>query len=472
MKTRGLKIGKIVPAIMLLFSITFLAAPKTTNAQVQVSFQIFYDQLSPYGQWFQDPQYGYVWCPNVGPNFRPYYSNGYWAMTQYGNMWMSDYDWGWAPFHYGRWTFNPRYGWLWIPGMEWGPAWVVWRHGAGNYGWAPMGPGISVNMSFGNNYYAPYDWWTFIPMNYIYHRNFHTYYAPRNTVNIYNRTTVINNTYIDRSTRTTYVTGPRRAEVERATRTRVEVYNVGTRRDAGRADVNGRNVNIYRPRVSDNGARGSASPRNATKMERSIVTTPARTTTPNRNGTNSNLRNNNAVRPNNRNTDAQRNNNTTVPNRTTITPNRTTEPQKKVTPNRNSIQNERNVKPQNNNQRNNTTQPRIQSRDEVNRQQRVTPQQNNRSNAQPRSSNTNSQNRNFSQSKSTTKQLSNNATVNRSSNTQSRRSSMSNNQSRNNRSSVNASSSSTNRSSSVSNNNTTSRSSSSNASSRSQSRGR
>src|SRR5690606_15504848 len=132
------------------------------------------------GQWFQDPQYGNVWAPNVGNDFRPYYTNGNWMMTQYGNMWQSNYDWGWAPFHYGRWTFNPQFGWIWIPGMEWGPSWVVWRQGGGNYGWAPMGPGISVNMSFCNQFYAPNDWWTFIPMNHIYNRNFHRYYSPRN----------------------------------------------------------------------------------------------------------------------------------------------------------------------------------------------------------------------------------------------------------------------------------------------------
>src|SRR5690606_12331744 len=69
----------------------------------QVSFQIFYDELSPYGDWVNDPQYGYVWIPYVDRDFRPYVSNGYWVNTEYGNTWYSDYEWGWAPFHYGRW---------------------------------------------------------------------------------------------------------------------------------------------------------------------------------------------------------------------------------------------------------------------------------------------------------------------------------------------------------------------------------
>jgi hypothetical protein len=71
-----------------------------------VSFQMFYDQLSPYGQWVNDPNYGYVWIPDVGPNFQPYATNGYWTMTDYGNTWVSDYEWGWAPFHYGRWLYD------------------------------------------------------------------------------------------------------------------------------------------------------------------------------------------------------------------------------------------------------------------------------------------------------------------------------------------------------------------------------
>ena len=30
-----------------------------------VSLQTFYDELSPYGTWIKDPQYGYVWRPDV-----------------------------------------------------------------------------------------------------------------------------------------------------------------------------------------------------------------------------------------------------------------------------------------------------------------------------------------------------------------------------------------------------------------------
>src|SRR5688500_17777318 len=70
------------------------------------SADMFYNDLAPHGRWINNNSYGQVWVPNAGRGFRPYYTNGHWAMTQYGNMWVSDYDWGWAPFHYGRWTYD------------------------------------------------------------------------------------------------------------------------------------------------------------------------------------------------------------------------------------------------------------------------------------------------------------------------------------------------------------------------------
>ncbi len=93
-----------------------------------VSFQVFYDELSPYGDWVKDARYGYIWLPAVREDFHPYGTEGHWVMTEYGNAWVSYYDWGWAPFHYGRWYFDDYFqSWAWIPGYEWGPAWVNWR---------------------------------------------------------------------------------------------------------------------------------------------------------------------------------------------------------------------------------------------------------------------------------------------------------------------------------------------------------
>lgn len=211
-------------------------------------YMAFYNDLAPHGQWFRDPQYGMVWCPRVGRDFAPYQTNGYWAMTQYGNTWMSNYSWGWAAFHYGRWTYDSYYGWLWIPGNEWGPAWVNWRSGGGYYGWAPLGPGISINMSFGFN--APMNWWTFVPMGNIYYTGgYGRYFNRGNVYNIYNNTTVINN-YNNYGGRN-YIVGPSRGDVERSVRRSVTVYNLSDRNGGGRSYVRGSNIEMYRPNVSN-----------------------------------------------------------------------------------------------------------------------------------------------------------------------------------------------------------------------------
>ena len=247
-----------LPAIVL--GLLLLLTGFTQRAMAQdedVSLQSFYDELSPYGTWIQDPQYGYVWRPDVDQqDFRPYYSNGRWAMTEYGNTWVSDYDWGWAPFHYGRWVYNRYRQWLWIPDTTWGPAWVSWRSGGGYYGWAPLSPGLNININIG----IPDNWWVFIPQANIYYDRFPRYYSRRN-VTIIHHTTIINNTY-ERGRRT-YYTGPRIDDVRRATRGDVTVYRVNRTDRSGRSEIRGNELNIYNPRPSRE-ARGTVqAPRNS-----------------------------------------------------------------------------------------------------------------------------------------------------------------------------------------------------------------
>src|ERR1700758_3111775 len=67
----------------------------------ETNYQVFYDQLGPYGNWIDYPSYGYVWHPNVDADFRPYATNGHWVYNDEGWVWVSSYNWGWAPFHYG-----------------------------------------------------------------------------------------------------------------------------------------------------------------------------------------------------------------------------------------------------------------------------------------------------------------------------------------------------------------------------------
>jgi hypothetical protein len=110
--------------------------------------------LDEYGQWENTPDYGYVWAPNVGPDWVPYY-DGSWAWEPYwGWTWVSSEPWGWAPYHYGRWCWwGSR--WCWWPGAGywgarplWAPAYVSFLgfggfglgFGFGSIGWCPLGP--------------------------------------------------------------------------------------------------------------------------------------------------------------------------------------------------------------------------------------------------------------------------------------------------------------------------------------------
>ena len=244
----------------LLFSITlflFGSFPQKASAQdVEVSYQSFYDDLSPYGQWVEDPEYGQVWIPNEGLGFRPYGTRGHWVMTEYGNMWVSDDPWGWACYHYGRWTYNSYYGWVWIPGYEWAPAWVSWRSGGGYYGWAPMGPGYMI----GSVYSYPDEYWIFVGPEYLYQPDVYGHCNRGHAARYIRKTSYMNETSAY-GTRSTYYYGPRREAIERETHQPVQVYRVSDAHQPRQTRVSGNEVAIYRPAI-DRGTANTARPAN------------------------------------------------------------------------------------------------------------------------------------------------------------------------------------------------------------------
>jgi hypothetical protein len=225
----------------------------------EVSYQSFYDELSPYGQWIDYPGYGYVWMPNAGAGFKPYATNGHWVYTDMGWTWASDYNWGWAAFHYGRWFYEPSYGWMWMPGNEWAPAWVSWRRSPDYYGWAPLGPNVSVSAGY---YNPPSNYWCFVPHQYIGNPRANNYYINESrNVTIINNTTVINNTTIinnnagdnrvsNRPGRV-YTGGPDPQEVQRYTGSTVRPVALRESNRPGEQLNNGQ-YSIYRPRVNTN----------------------------------------------------------------------------------------------------------------------------------------------------------------------------------------------------------------------------
>ena len=82
----------------------------------------------------------------IDPGWTPYVDAGQWLYSDNGWYWQSDYTWGWAAFHYGRWTKLPHQGWAWVPGNQWAPAWVAWSSAPSYIGWAPLPPGVSLNV--------------------------------------------------------------------------------------------------------------------------------------------------------------------------------------------------------------------------------------------------------------------------------------------------------------------------------------
>jgi hypothetical protein len=227
-----------------------------SGQQVSVSYQLFYDELSPYGMWVDYPNYGYVWIPDRDPGFSPYETAGHWIFTEDGWTWVSDYPWGWAAFHYGRWDYDNVYGWFWVPDDVWGPAWVSWRRSPGYFGWAPLRPGISVSMAFGSDYRERNERWIFVRDRDITRPDIGRYYVNRtNNVTIINHSTVIVNIRRDDKRNATYMTGPGRDDVQKATHASVNSVAIRENDRPGHQLSTGE-LKIYRPQVqrrNDNG---------------------------------------------------------------------------------------------------------------------------------------------------------------------------------------------------------------------------
>lgn len=209
-----------------------------------VSYQVFYDDLSPYGNWVDYPAYGYVWIPRIFGEFHPYATQGHWVMTNYGWTWVSDYRWGWAAFHYGRWAYETQFGWMWIPGRVWGPAWVSWRENDDYFGWAPLGP-------YGNRYATmghPHDHYRFVPRRYFTDRYVYNHCADwHNNVTIINYTTVINETHIVNKNK--YYYGPRKDFVEKAVGQKVREAKIENNPKPNADAADNDRVKVYRPRL-------------------------------------------------------------------------------------------------------------------------------------------------------------------------------------------------------------------------------
>ena len=213
------------------------------------SYQTFYDQLSPYGNWINYPGYGYCWVPNqVDPDFSPYMTNGHWVYTDLGWTWVSDYPWGWGPFHYGRWFEDPSYGWIWLPGYNWAPAWVIWGDYDGYYGWACIGPRDVLSP----HYRPDPRHWHFVQHQYMGREDFGRHIERNDVVahNINEINSHINiiahaNTY----NQSVFFGGPKASEVEKYSGQKIARVQINNVTAPAQTKVTGNQVNIYRPNI-------------------------------------------------------------------------------------------------------------------------------------------------------------------------------------------------------------------------------
>ena len=109
---------------------------------------IFFEELQPMGNWYEDPDYGPAWYPTKDPNkpdkvydasFRPYL-DGRWNLTEQGFVFETDESWGWATYHYGNWALDSQGRWVWVPGRTWYPNTVNFKTSEDYVGWAPVPP--------------------------------------------------------------------------------------------------------------------------------------------------------------------------------------------------------------------------------------------------------------------------------------------------------------------------------------------
>jgi hypothetical protein len=177
------RLGCVLAALFAL--LTFAALPASAQDRA-VDIDFFYEQLEPYGQWFEHPVWGTVWRPRVDPDWRPY-AQGMWVYTDdFGWYWEAEEPWGWATFHYGRWLIDEDGAWIWLPDTDWGPAWVAWRSSDDYVGWAPLPPdarwGPDGELLFDTAFYsAPryHSVWCFVRPHQLILPGLHRYLVPR-----------------------------------------------------------------------------------------------------------------------------------------------------------------------------------------------------------------------------------------------------------------------------------------------------
>jgi len=215
---------RVIAGMTSLLLVCAFAPASPARAEVNVSFDLFYSDLSPHGSWLVSAEYGRVWQPRVSArDWNPYY-DGHWEYADVGWTWVSDYAWGGIPYHYGTWVLEPAVGWVWVPGYTWAPAWVVFRTGPDYIGWAPVAPSFALGMSFGGS--TPVSGsFLFVSTHDFCAPKIRSYVVPeRNARTIAEHTTIVNNLIVQNNM--VVNRGPDVRAVEAASHRKIEVTQV------------------------------------------------------------------------------------------------------------------------------------------------------------------------------------------------------------------------------------------------------
>jgi hypothetical protein len=250
--------------VLSLLAVLALGAAPALAQQEEIDIDTFYRELEPHGRWVTHPRYGGVWVPSVDRDWRPY-TRGQWVHTEeHGWYWESEEPFGWAVFHYGRWLYDPDEGWVWVPGTEWGPAWVAWRYGEEDVGWAPLPPDAEWRggeIVYTSRFYDAPSFspaWCFVPVALLATPRVWTRIVPpRRNVYFLSRTRFV--TGYRASRYGVFNAGLDRGHYRRVTGRDVPVRRIVLSERPGRG-IGGSEVRVYRPRVRAIGAPGTWRP--------------------------------------------------------------------------------------------------------------------------------------------------------------------------------------------------------------------
>ena len=107
-----------------------------------------FSDLYTYGSWYSLGGLGYGWRPfGAAFGWSPFTYGDWFNDPSFGWSFIGSAPWGWLPYHYGGWVFSPSYGWVWAPSgfggggpVAYRPVTAVFVHSGSTFGYVPAHP--------------------------------------------------------------------------------------------------------------------------------------------------------------------------------------------------------------------------------------------------------------------------------------------------------------------------------------------